>query len=40
MKDRKSFPGVGNHWEGGSHKERVNEGEYDGYILYLSIKIE
>jgi hypothetical protein len=26
--------------EGSGHKERVKEGIYGGYILYLSMKIE
>jgi hypothetical protein len=25
---------------GGGHKERMNEGKYGGYILYLYMKIE
>jgi hypothetical protein len=25
---------------GGGHKERVNEGEYGGYVLYSYMKIE
>jgi hypothetical protein len=27
-------------WEGGALKERVKEGEYEGYVLYTCVKIE
>jgi hypothetical protein len=30
----------GYEWEVGGHKERGNEGQYDGCILYPYIKIE
>jgi hypothetical protein len=30
----------GYQWEGGGHKERGNEGEYGGCILYLYMQIE
>jgi hypothetical protein len=29
----------GYQWEVGGHKERGNEGEYGGYILYPNMKI-
>jgi hypothetical protein len=43
MKDRKVkqvFSRGECHWEGGGHKERVNEGENGGCILYPYMKTE
>jgi hypothetical protein len=34
------FSRGGCQWDRGGHKERVNEGEYGGCILYSYMKIE
>jgi hypothetical protein len=35
-----SFPGVGTSGRGSGYKERMNECDYGGYILYSYVKIE
>jgi hypothetical protein len=43
MKDRRVkhiFSGCGYQWKRRGHKEKVNEGEYVGCILYLYMKTE
>jgi hypothetical protein len=33
-REKQIFSGAGYQWEGGGHKERVNESENGEYILY------
>jgi hypothetical protein len=35
-REKQIFSGAGYQWEGGGHKERVNEGEY-GRCIFISI---
>jgi hypothetical protein len=35
---KRAFPKGGYQWDGGEDKERVNEGEYCGCILYSRVK--
>jgi hypothetical protein len=40
-REKEVFSGCGYQWkEGGGHKDRWNEGEYGGCILYTYMKIE